>query len=300
MALTLSAQHRNNLVAFISEFAGTFLFLFFAFSGTALANTYAATTPPLITLIFIALSFGLSLAANVWAFYRVSGGMFNPAVTLALFFVGGLPWLRGLVVIVAQLLGGIAAAGVVSGLFPGDMAVDTALGGGTSVAQGLFIEVFLTTELVFVILMLAAEKHKATFVAPVAIGTAFFLTQLVGTSSSSQVVAICLLRKVRTILTLVKVSTLPADRSTLRAVSALPWCLAVGPSISGFTSWVLSWGLLLRALSTAYSVIYAGRSATLDRTGTAKSSSRRSGRMIRTHAKERRLWVWLLACETRE
>jgi len=180
MAATLSAQHRNNLVAFLSEFAGTFLFLFFAFSGTALANTYAATTPPLITLIFIALSFGLSLAANVWAFYRVSGGMFNPAITLALFLVGGLPWLRGLVVIVAQLLGGMAAAGVVSGLFPGDMAVDTALGGGTSVAQGLFIEVFLTTELVFVILMLAAEKHKATFVAPVAIGTAFFLTQLVG------------------------------------------------------------------------------------------------------------------------
>ncbi|KAK0651018.1 aquaporin-like protein [Cercophora newfieldiana] len=178
--LTLPATVIHHLVAFLSEFAGTFLFLFFAFSGTALANTYASTTPPLVTLIFIAMSFGLSLTANVWAFYRVSGGMFNPVVTLALYLVGGLPAVRSVVVVVAQILGGMAAAGVVSGLYPGDMAVDTGLGNGTTTTQGLFIEVFLTTELVFVILMLAAEKHKATFVAPVGIGAAFFLTQLVG------------------------------------------------------------------------------------------------------------------------
>ncbi|KAK0625925.1 aquaporin-like protein [Immersiella caudata] len=178
--LTLPTLVVHNLVAFLSEFVGTFLFLFFAFSGTALANTYASTTPPLVTLLFIAFSFGLSLTANVWAFYRVSGGMFNPVVTLALFLVGGLSAVRSAVVVAAQLLAGICAAGVVSGLYPGDMAVDTGLGAGTSTAQGLFIEVFLTTELVFVILMVAAEKHKATFMAPLAIGGAFTLTQLVG------------------------------------------------------------------------------------------------------------------------
>ncbi|KAK1751396.1 aquaporin-like protein [Echria macrotheca] len=177
----MKSTHRPTLVAALAEFVGTFLFLFFAFSGTALANSYSATTPPLVTLIFIALAFGTSLTANVWAFYRVSGGMFNPAVTLACVLVGGLPVLRAVVVVVAQLLGGIAAAGVVSGLFPGDMAVDTGLGtSGTSVVQGLFIEAFLTAELVFVILMLGVEKHKATFVAPVGVGIAFFLTQLVG------------------------------------------------------------------------------------------------------------------------
>jgi aquaporin related protein len=50
------------------------------------------------------------------------------------------------------------------------------------VTQGLFIEVFLTAELVFVIIMLAAENHKSTHLAPVGIGIAFFVTQLTGKS----------------------------------------------------------------------------------------------------------------------
>ena len=101
-------------------------------------------------------------------------------VTPALFLVGGLPAVRGVVVVVAQLLAGIAAAGVVSALLPGPMNVETTLGGGASVVQGLFIEMFLTAELVFVVIMVAAEKHKSTFLAPVAIGVSFFLAELVG------------------------------------------------------------------------------------------------------------------------
>jgi aquaporin related protein len=81
----------------------------------------------------------------------------------------------------SQLIAGIAAAGVVSAMYPGPMAVDTVLGGGTSISQGLFIEVFLTAQLVFVILMLAVEKQRATYLAPLGIGTAFFLTELAGT-----------------------------------------------------------------------------------------------------------------------
>ena len=101
-------------------------------------------------------------------------------VTIALLLVGGLPPIRSMLVFVAQILAGIAAAGVVMGLFPGPMAVNTTLGGGTSVVQGLFIEMFLTAELVFVILMLAAEKHRATYLAPVGIGIAFFMAEIVG------------------------------------------------------------------------------------------------------------------------
>ena len=52
-------------------------------------------------------------------------------------------------------------------LFPTNFAVTTTLSPGVSVAQGLFIEVFCTAELVFVIIMLAVEKHRATWVAPV-------------------------------------------------------------------------------------------------------------------------------------
>jgi aquaporin related protein len=108
---------------------------------------------------------------------------YKPKVTLALCLVGGMPVLRGVLVFISQLLGGISAAAVVSALFPGPLNVGTRLGGGTSISQGLFIEMFLTAELVFVIAMLAVMKHKSTFLAPVGIGLTFFLTQLCGMST---------------------------------------------------------------------------------------------------------------------
>ena len=78
------------------------------------------------------------------------------------------------------MLGAMAAAGVVKALFPGPLAVTTSLGGGASKSQGLFIEMFLTAVLVFTIIMLAAEKHKATFIAPIGIGLALFVSELAG------------------------------------------------------------------------------------------------------------------------
>lgn len=91
-----------------------------------------------------------------------------------------MPPLRGLFVFPAQLVGGIAAAGVVSALFPGPLNCETRLGGGASISQGLFIEMFLTAQLVLVIIMLAVVKQKSTFLAPVGIGLAFFLAEMVG------------------------------------------------------------------------------------------------------------------------
>ncbi len=80
----LPEVHRNNLTAFIAELAGTFLFLFFAFAIAQVAHTPPPTdanaAPDLLVVFFIALGFGCSVAINVWLFYRVSGGMFNPAV----------------------------------------------------------------------------------------------------------------------------------------------------------------------------------------------------------------------------
>lgn len=94
--------------------------------------------------------------------------------------IGAISWMRGAVVFVSQILGAIAAAGIVSALFPNDLAVRTELNSQTSIVRGLFIEMFLTAELVFTIFMLAAEKHKATFIAPVGIGLALFVAELSG------------------------------------------------------------------------------------------------------------------------
>lgn len=80
---------RNHLVAMLCEFVGTFLFLFFAYSGTQVATTQSQNAgsglnvqgldPP--QLLNVSLCFGSSLAVNAWVFFRVSGGLFNPAVS---------------------------------------------------------------------------------------------------------------------------------------------------------------------------------------------------------------------------
>lgn len=75
---------RNHFIAMSGEFCGTFLFLFFAFSATQVANAAnsgAATSdgslsqvPNANTLLYISLAFGFSLAVNAWVFFRISGG----------------------------------------------------------------------------------------------------------------------------------------------------------------------------------------------------------------------------------
>lgn len=101
-------------------------------------------------------------------------------MTLALTICGGLSPLRALLIMPTQIIAGLCAAGVASAMFPGHLSVTTGLGGGTNTAQGFFIEVILTAQLVFVILMLAVEKHRSTFLAPVGIGLSFFLAELTG------------------------------------------------------------------------------------------------------------------------
>lgn len=93
---------------------------------------------------------------------------------------GALPLMRGVFLIPAQIVGGIVAAALVSCMLPGPLAIITTLTPGTSIAQGVFIEMFLTALLVFVILMLAAEKSSATPVAPIGIGLALFVAELAG------------------------------------------------------------------------------------------------------------------------
>jgi aquaporin related protein len=193
-----------HLVAAVGEFVGTFMFLYFAFAGQIMIVFQAADVSRTNGLassqqnIFTALLYGLSLLVNVWAFYRISGGLFNPAVsfptsriykiltfhqvTLGLVISGALPPIRGLFLFPAQLIAAMCAAAVVQAMVPGDIsATQTTLSPGTSMAQGVFIEMFMTAELVFVVLMLAAEKSKDTFIAPIGIGLALFVAMMGGT-----------------------------------------------------------------------------------------------------------------------
>ncbi|ORY65115.1 aquaporin-like protein [Pseudomassariella vexata] len=172
-----------NLVAAAGEFVGTFLFLFFGYGGHIMAVSQSASNgdSPAHTVIFVALSYGFSLLVTAWSFYRISGGLFNPAVTFGLCSAGQLSWTRGAFLILSQLVACICAGGIVSAMFPPDISlVNTLLAPGVNTAQGFFMEMFFTSYLVFVVLMLAIEKSKDTFIAPIGIGLALFVAEIPG------------------------------------------------------------------------------------------------------------------------
>ena len=190
---------KNHLLAMIGEYVGTVLFLFFAFGGAQVANipstsiTGATTTansgtseaataqaPNTSSLQFIALSFGFSLTVNAWVFFRISGGLFNPAISLGLALAGVITPVRAALLSVSQFLGGITAAAIIKAIIPGKLYVTTRLTPGMTPVRGVFLEMFLTAMLMLTIFLLAAEKSKTTFLAPVGIGLALFITQLVG------------------------------------------------------------------------------------------------------------------------
>jgi aquaporin rerated protein, other eukaryote len=87
-ALWISHPVRNHLIAMLGEFVGTTFFLFFGLAAAQIANgkpdtlarVGSLTAPSLLQLLFISAGFGVGLAVNVWIFFRVSGGQFNPAV----------------------------------------------------------------------------------------------------------------------------------------------------------------------------------------------------------------------------
>ncbi|KAM5378892.1 hypothetical protein ACJZ2D_004194 [Fusarium nematophilum] len=186
----MNSDFKNHFVASLGEFIGTTMFLFFAFAGTEVANiqsnsasnttTGESTGFDVSTLLYISIIFGFSLMVNVWVFFRISGGLFNPAVTVAMVMVKAISVTRAVCLFIAQILGGMFASVVVLYLFPEEFNVRTTLGGGASLVQGVFIEAILTAELVFTIFMLAKEKHRATFIAPVGIGLALFIAEMAG------------------------------------------------------------------------------------------------------------------------
>jgi aquaporin related protein len=100
-------------------------------------------------------------------------------VTLALTLTRDLHHFRALLLLISQISGGCFAAYIVKVIFPSPFNIGTTLAAGTTLAQGVFIEALCTAELVFTIIMLAKEKHRATYIAPVGIGLSLFIGELV-------------------------------------------------------------------------------------------------------------------------
>ena len=104
-----------------AEAIGTFVFFLIGFmaivSSGAFNNPDFPAHNPQQNLVIIAFGFGLGLFAAIFIAGHVSGGHYNPAVTIAALADKRIDPVHGVAYIVAQLVGGIAAALVVAAIF---------------------------------------------------------------------------------------------------------------------------------------------------------------------------------------
>lgn len=94
-------------------------------------------------------------------------------VTAALWLTGKIHWHRAVHTIISQLLAGMSAAGFISAILPGPLTIDTKLDASMSITRGLFLEAFVSAQLILTILMLDAGPSKAMF-----IGISLFVSQI--------------------------------------------------------------------------------------------------------------------------
>lgn len=109
----------KDVKAALFEFVGTTVFLLLAFGGTQASHEVQGSA--LEQSLYIATAFGLSLLVSAWFFFRATGGLFNPDVSLALLLCGCIGPTRFVLYCIAQMTGAIAAAAIILGLTPGPM-----------------------------------------------------------------------------------------------------------------------------------------------------------------------------------
>jgi aquaporin Z len=164
----------------VAEFIGTFA-LVTAVCGAALFSA------PSAGLVAVAFAVGLSVLAMAFAVGHISGGHFNPAVTCGLIAGGRFEAGKAAGYIVAQVLGGIAAAAVFYVILKGapagkwnDFTAASNLygGNGFSLIAVALVEIVITALFLVVILGSTSQRAPAGF-APIAIGLALTLFHLV-------------------------------------------------------------------------------------------------------------------------
>lgn len=151
----------------------------------------AAAFPQLgIGFLGVALAFGLTVVTMAYAVGHISGGHFNPAVTVGLFAGGRFAAKDVIPYVIAQVIGGIAAAAVLYLIASGKAGFDATAGGfasngygehspgGYSLQAAIVIELVLTAFFLIVIHGVTDKRAPAGF-APLAIGLTLTLIHLI-------------------------------------------------------------------------------------------------------------------------
>jgi len=171
---------------YAAELIGTF-WLVLGGCGSAVL---AAAFPELgIGLHGVALAFGLTVLTMAFAIGHISGAHLNPAVSVGLWAAGRFPAGQVLPYVVAQVLGGLVAGGVLYLIASGKAGFDVTAGfasngygehspGGYSLTSALITEVVMTAMFLFIIMGATSKRAPAGF-APIAIGLALTLIHLI-------------------------------------------------------------------------------------------------------------------------
>lgn len=171
----------------LAEFLGTFLLVFGGCGSAVLAAAFPEVG---IGLVGVSMAFGLTVLTMAYAVGRVSGGHFNPAVTIGLFSARRIPASDIAPYIAAQVVGAIAAAAVLLMIAQGKPEYSLAVNGlaangygahspgGYTLLAGFVIEVVLTF-FFLVIILGSTEKRAPQGFGPIAIGLALTLIHLI-------------------------------------------------------------------------------------------------------------------------
>ncbi|MFF2370092.1 aquaporin [Agromyces sp. NPDC058110] len=175
-----------------SEVLGTFILVFGVIGTAIFAAGFAGGEGGLnVGFLGVALALGLSVVVGAYAFGPISGGHFNPAVTLGLAVAGHFAWREVLGYIAAQLVGGILASTALLGILATGPVFDIAVFQGASTGYGelspggyglvsvFLVETIATAVFLFVILSVTSSGRVAANFAPLAIGLTLTVIALV-------------------------------------------------------------------------------------------------------------------------
>jgi aquaporin Z len=171
---------------YVAETFGTF---WLVFGGCGSAVLSAAFPEVGIGLLGVSLAFGLTVLTMAYAIGHISGCHLNPAVSIGLWAGGRFPANQLLPYILAQVIGGVLAGGVLYLIASGKTGFDLAAGfasngygahspGGYSLLAALITEVVLT--MMFLLVILGSTDQRAPQgMAPIAIGLCLTLIHLI-------------------------------------------------------------------------------------------------------------------------
>lgn len=132
-----------------------------------------------VTHVGVAITFGLVIAAMIYATGHISGAHINPAVTLAFALTRHFPLVRMPGYWLAQLFGAAAAAGILRALFGNVARLGSTLPSGGD-GQSFVLEIVLTFFLMFVIMAVATDDRAVGQAAALAIGGTVLLDAMFG------------------------------------------------------------------------------------------------------------------------